>query len=170
MIAPEPQATLRIGASGRYVFLTLAVAYGIYLLPWFAPFLRPALPLIALLHWILYEPRRVGHSSAFVLGLLVDIADGSLLGLHALTYTVVFHIAQLFRVRISKFSLGGQALHVLALLLIGQLIVMFLNAFQGNATAVGPLYFLSSAVGAALWPIAYFLLEVPRQRFQEEMS
>jgi rod shape-determining protein MreD len=169
MIAPDPlQSTLRIGASGRYVFLTIVVAYGIYLLPWFQPFLRPNLPLIVLLHWCLYESRRVGHTNAFILGLLVDIADGSLFGLNALAYTVVLHLTQLFRVRILKFNLWQQALHVLALLLIGQLIVMFLNAFQGNATAVGPIYFLTSVVGAALWPIIYFLLEVPRQRFQAE--
>lgn len=168
MITPDPQATLRIGASGRYVFLTLVVAYGIYLLPWFYPFLRPNLPLIVLLHWCLYEMRRVGHTSAFIMGLLVDIADGSLFGLNALAYTVVLHLAQLFRVRILKFNLWQQALHVLALLVVGQLIVMFLNAFQGNTGTAGAVYFLTSAVGAALWPITYFLLEVPRQRFQAE--
>jgi rod shape-determining protein MreD len=81
---------------------------------------------------------------------------------------VVLHLAQLFRVRILKFNLWQQALHVLALLVVGQLIVMFLNAFQGNTGTAGAVYFLTSAVGAALWPITYFLLEVPRQRFQAE--
>ena len=55
--------------------------------------------------------------AAFVLGLLMDVADGSVMGQHALAYVLLAFAAGGLSRRILWFPLSQQALHVLPLLL-----------------------------------------------------
>ena len=56
------------------------------LLPWsgWALLVKPDFLLLALLCWAMHESRNVGQSWAFVLGLIMDVADSVLLGQNAL--------------------------------------------------------------------------------------
>ena len=65
-------------------------------------------------------PGRHGHG--FVLGLAMDVADGSLIGQHALAYVLAAYVASALSRRILWFPLGQQALHVLPLLLLVQVV------------------------------------------------
>ena len=48
---------------------------------------------LVLVFWAIHQPLRVGVGVAFVLGLLTDVHQTSLLGQHALTYTVQGYLA-----------------------------------------------------------------------------
>jgi rod shape-determining protein MreD len=149
--------------SGRFVFITLAIAFLLYLLPASGAllFLRVELPLLVVLYWSIHQPNRVGFAVAFVLGLLVDVSDGNILGQHAIAYALAVFLALVLRLRILKFKLWQQALHILALLLVSQLLVALTHLFLPS-TFPGWGYFVASFFGALLWPVITFALEYPQ--------
>ncbi|MEO7322454.1 MAG: rod shape-determining protein MreD [Burkholderiales bacterium] len=154
---------MREPPSGRFLFVTLILAYLIYLLPadGVLVYLRAELPLIVLMYWCIHQPRHGGFAIGFVLGLLVDVADGNILGQHALSYTLAIFLTLVLRLRILKFPLWQQALHILAILFVNQLLVALTHLFLPS-TFPGGHYFLASFVGALLWPVIVFALEYPQ--------
>lgn len=149
-----------------YLSITLFVALMINLLPltgWVLA-LRPDFVALVLLYWGIYQPRKIGFLPAWLLGLAMDVADGSLFGQHALAYSVMMFTAIFLHRRISMFDMRHQILHVLPILLVMQLIVLGVRHAAGGEFP-GWWYFLSSITGALLWPATDLLLKIPlRQR------
>lgn len=131
------------------------------LLPWQGELLllRPDFVLLMLLYWTIRQPLRVGMGAAWGLGLVMDVADGALLGQFALAYTVSTYGALILHRRIQSFSLWPQALHVLLLLLLAQVLALLVHLLAGQAF-IGFRYFLASLVGALFWPLASILIEL----------
>ena len=118
---------------------------------------------LVLIFWSSREPRRVGMGVAFLLGLIMDVADASLLGQHALAYVAVSYTAAAISRRLLWFPLAQQALHVLPLLLIVQGIQFVVRAMPGIVLP-GLSYFVGPFVGAALWVPLTFALLLPQYR------
>ena len=113
---------------------------------------------IVLLFWSIREPRRVGMGTAFLLGLVMDVADGGVLGQHALAYVLASYIGTAISRRVLWFPLVQQALHVLPVLL-GIQGVQYLGRAMPGVVLPGLDYFAGPFVGAALWaPLTYVLL------------
>jgi rod shape-determining protein MreD len=121
----------------------------------------PALPdwvALVLVFWCIHQPLRVGMGTGFLLGLIMDVGDGSVMGQHALAYVPLAFVAGGLSRRILWFPLAQQALHVLPMLLVTQLIQVVARIFAGGEFP-GVLYFSSSLVAALLWhPLTYLLL------------
>ena len=149
-----------------YMAITLFVALMINLLPltgWVLG-LRPDFVALALLYCGIHQPRKIGFLPAWLLGLTMDVADGSLFGQHALAYVVMMFAAIALHRRVSMFDMRQQILHVLPILLIMQLIVLGVRQTAGGEFP-GWWYFVSSVTGALLWPATDLLLKIPlRQR------
>jgi rod shape-determining protein MreD len=162
----DPKDVMREPPPGRFVFVTVILAYLIYLLPANGVFAyaRIELPLIVLLYWCIHQPKHGGFALGFILGLLVDVVDGSVLGQHALAYTLAIFLTLVLRLRILKFKLWQQALHILAILLANQLLVALTHQFLPS-TFPGWSFFLASFIGALLWPVIVFGLEFPQTLF-----
>jgi len=145
-----------------YLSITLFVALMINLLPltgWVLA-LRPDFVALVLLYWGIYQPRKIGFLPAWLLGLAMDVADGSLFGQHALAYSVMMFTAIFLHRRISMFDMRHQILHVLPILLVMQLIVLGVRHAAGGEFP-GWWYFLSSITGALLWPVSDLLMKIP---------
>jgi rod shape-determining protein MreD len=145
-------------ARGWFIWLSLGLAVFLSLIPFGR---LPGVPdwvALVLAFWCIHQPLRIGMGSAFMLGLLMDIVDSSVMGQHALAYVpLAFAAAGLSR-RILWFPLAHQALHVLPMLLAAQ-IVMVIARMIGGGEFPGILYFLSSFVAAGAWyPLTYMLL------------
>ena len=151
-------------ASIRFILLTLACALLLNLLPWqgLALLFRPDFVALALLFWAIREPRKLGIGAAWAMGLLMDIGDGTILGQHALAYTLAVYAAIVLHRRILRFTLWQQASHVLLLLLLAQAAMLLIRLF-GGAVFPGPSYFLTCFIGAALWPALSLLLLLPQR-------
>lgn len=141
-----------------FIVLTLALALFLNLVP-LGRF--PAMPdwvALVLVFWCIREPLKVSMGAAFLLGLLMDVADASVMGQHALAYVLLAFAAGGLSKRILWFSLLQQGLHVL-LLLLGAQVVMLLLRLVAGAEFPGLLWFVGSLFGAALWhPLTYLLL------------
>ncbi|MDR2219019.1 MAG: rod shape-determining protein MreD [Methylobacillus sp.] len=141
-------------ASRKSVWLTLLIAYVLYLLPWegFGLLMRPDFVLLALLYWMLRAPRLCSLGTAWVMGLLVDVASGSYFGQHALAYScAVFFLIQYHR-RLVLFNSLQQTGQVFLLLLVSQLVLLVVKLMSGNELP-GWSYFLSSVSGVLLWQV-----------------
>jgi rod shape-determining protein MreD len=121
----------------------------------------PGIPdwvVVVLTFWCIHQPLRIGMGAAFVMGLVMDVVDGSLLGQHALAYVVLAFVATGLSRRILWFPLAQQALHVLPMFLGVQLLTLLVRMAVGGEFP-GIFWFLSSFVAAALWhPLTYLLL------------
>jgi len=141
-----------------FIMLTLILAVFLNLIPFGR---LPGVPdwvALVLTFWCIHQPLKVSMGVAFVLGLLMDVADASVMGQHALAYVVLAFTACGLSRRILWFPLLQQALHVLPLLLGTQLMMLLVRLIVGGEFP-GLLWFLGSFVGAALWhPMTYLLL------------
>lgn len=145
-----------------YIAATLVAALLLNLLPltgWVLA-LRPDFVGLTLLYWGLHQPRKTGFLPAWLLGLTMDVAHGSLLGQHALAYSAMMFAAIFLHRRVAMFGLRAQMLHVLVILLAMQLIALFVRKAAGGAFP-GWWYFLPSLSGTLLWPVAHVVFTIP---------
>ena len=147
-----------------FIVATLIAAALLNMMPWsgWAAWLRPDFVALVVLYWVIEQPRRVGFFAAFTLGLLMDVAEGALLGQHALAYTMLAYAGIALNRRVRRFSLTSQVVHVIPLLLVNDLIVLGVRMLAG-AEFPGYRYFLGSFVAGALWPLVSVLLKLPQR-------
>jgi len=149
-------------AKGWFIILSLMVALLLNLLPLqgIVLTLRPDFVALALLYWTINQPQRVGMSAAFGMGLLMDVGNSSMLGQHALAYSVMIFLALLMRRRLRIFGLLEQAPQIGLMLLAAQFITL-LTELLNRAHFPGWYFFLASVTGALLWPLISSLLKIP---------
>ena len=141
-----------------FIVFSLLVALILNFLPTSAWPWVPDWVALVLVFWSIREPRRVGMGAGFLLGVAMDVADVSLLGQHALAYVLAAYGAAYLSRRILWFPLLQQALHVLPLLLLVQLVQFGVRVMPG-ASLPGLDYFIGPLVGVCLWwPLTFILL------------
>lgn len=147
-----------------FISTTLIAALLLNLLPWSGVWLwfRPDFVALALLYWCIEQPRRVGFVAAWLFGLFMDVADGTLFGQHALAYSILAYAGIVLHRRVLGFSGTPQVGHVVVLLLMNDLIVLTIRLLAG-ADFPGYQYFLGSFVAGALWLPLGTLLKLPQR-------
>ena len=123
---------------------------------------RPDFVALLVLYWCIEQPERVGFGAAFLLGLLMDVADGAFFGQHALAYSILAYAAILLHRRVRMFPPVAQVIHIVPLLLLNDLIVLAIRMLAG-ADFPGYRYFLGSLVAGIFWPIMSALLKLPQR-------
>ena len=112
---------------------------------------RPEWVVLILIYWVMALPHRVGLGSAFMLGILLDVVRGSVLGLSALSLTLIAFLVGLLYQRLRMFPLWQQSLMVLVLVGINQLLFHWMQSITGT-TGDSLLFLLPSLVSALVWP------------------
>ena|SRR3974390_3049235 len=158
----QPQRIL-LPVSVAYMALTVVLALLFNLLPWRDLMGVPDMVALVIAFWCVHQPRKMGIGVAWLVGLVMDAGNGALLGQHAFAYAFLAFGAITLHRRILWFSLWQQAAHILVLLLASQALMLGVRMIAGGAFP-GFLYFASSLIAAALWPIATFLLLLPQRR------
>ncbi|MSP95984.1 MAG: rod shape-determining protein MreD [Betaproteobacteria bacterium] len=162
MLDERPQHILlpvRIGT----IAVSFLAALLFEFLPWNDLTLVPDFVALALTFWCVRQPRLVGLSVGWLLGLMMDAGNGVLLGQHALAYSLLAFAAITLSRRILWFPWLHQAMHVAVLLVGAKCIEVLIRLaagaqFPGWSILVGPL------LGALLWPVVSFLLLAPQRR------
>lgn len=101
---------------------TFLAAFILTLLPMpdWTVWLRPAWILMVLIYWIMMMPHRINLGTAWILGVFLDVLNGTILGEHALALTLAAYVVARMHSRMRMFSLFQQGLCVL-------LIVFFIS-------------------------------------------
>lgn len=150
-------------ANAFFIAFSLAVAFMLNLLPWGHLPGVPDFVALVVVFWSIHQPRKVGIGLAFCMGLLMDVHDATLLGENALAYTLLSYFAIMIHRRVLWFPVGVQALHVLPLLLVTQVVQMLVRVIISGRFP-GWSYFLESFTTALLWPLVSALLLAPQRR------
>lgn len=151
-------------ASAWFVLFTLLLALGGNLMPLTGSVLalRPDFVALVLLYWCIHEPRLIGVGAAWMVGLVMDVADATVFGEHALAYAVLAYAAIYFRRRVLRFPLWQQAAQVVVMLLLCAALQALVRVI-GGAPLPHWSYILGPVIAAMLWPVMSVLFQVPQQ-------
>jgi len=149
--------------SPLFITFSLIGAFILNLCPWGSWIGIPDFLALTLVFWSIHQPRKVGIGVAFLMGLLMDVHDATLLGENALSYTLLSYFAITIHRRVLWFPLGTQALHVLPLLLFMQVVQLSVRLIISGKYP-GWFYFTESFVAIALWPVVTWILLAPQRR------
>lgn len=118
---------------------------------------------VVLVFWTVHQPLRVGIGASFVFGLFMDVHQGSLLGQHALAYTVLSFFAITIHRRLLWFTVPSQAAQVLPLFVAAHAVEVAVRVLGGGALP-GFWMLLAPLLEAVLWPLASVVLLAPQRR------
>lgn len=163
MIMPRAGDQLLLPVNPFFIGFTLLVALAVNLLPAGRHPAQPDLLAVVLVFWNVHQPRRVGVGAAFLFGLLMDVHQGSLLGQHALSYTLLSYVAISVHRRLTWFSLAEQALQILPLFAAAHLVSLLVRMIAGDMFP-GWWLLLAPLFESLLWPLATLLLLAPQRR------
>lgn len=163
MIMPRGSDQLLLPVNPLFIAFTLAVAFGVNLLPLGRQPAMPDLLAVALVFWNVHQPRRVGVGVAFVFGLLMDVHQGALLGQHALAYTLLSFLAITIHRRLLWFGVAEQTLQIFPLFFGAHAVALLVRLVAGDMFP-GWWLLLAPVLEALLWPLATWLLLAPQRR------
>lgn len=165
-LEPIDSKPFRLAASSGFIWLTIILVWLFSLLPWRVWEPAPDLLLLVIAYWCLNEPQRIGMVSAFLFGLLMDVHDGSLLGAHALTYTLAAYGTLVLSRRLQRFNSVVQCIHMLPVFVVAKFASRLIEGWlAGEWLGWGWLW--SAILMALLWPLVDVLLQMPQRRHEE---
>jgi len=149
------------------VYLTFVVAFLLAVVPFpeWAMNYRPQWVAMVLIYWAMALPYRVGIGFAWVAGLLVDVLDGSLLGLPAVALAIIAYITLSLHQRLRMFSSLQQSAVVLAMTGLYMLMTHWMKIAADQAVTSDLFFLLGPLSSAFLWPWVFVLLRQMRRGF-----
>ncbi len=162
MIMPRGQQLL-LPVNAFFMWGSLLAALLFSMLPFGRTPWMPDVVALVLVFWSIHQPHRIGMGSAFFMGLLVDVHQSSMLGQHALAYTVLSFLALTIHRRLVWYTVFSQAIQILPLFALSHALELIVRLIAGG---VFPGYSLAFApvLEAVLWPIASVVLFAPQRR------
>jgi rod shape-determining protein MreD len=152
-------------ANPAFIGMSMFVALMLNWLPWEGLWLalRPDFASLVLLYWCTHKPHRIGIGIAWAIGIFADVADSSLFGQHALSYSVLAFGGILLHRRIQMFDVREQPLQVFPLLLISYAVFAAVHWLMRGTISWE--YFLGTLTSALLWmPLSILLQTMRRSR------
>ena len=162
MIMRPGQQQLLLPVNPVFIWTSLIVALLVDMVPLGRAAWAPDLLALVIVFWSVHQPARIGIGAAFVFGLCMDVHQSSLLGQHALSYTVLSFLAIAMHRRLLWFSVPSQAMQVLPLFAVAHFIEFVLRML-GGGTFPGWSLLLSPLIEALLWPVVSVLLLAPQR-------
>lgn len=129
---------------------------------WASPY-RPDWITLTLIYWSMMLPRSYSVGTAWIVGIVLDVAHGTLLGQHALALSFITYVTVRFHLQLRVFPMPQMTVTVFALLGLYQFILFWINGVAGiystPVTYWGPV-----VTGTVLWPVIDTLFSGMRYR------
>ncbi|TAJ95877.1 MAG: rod shape-determining protein MreD [Gammaproteobacteria bacterium] len=155
--------------TGRMWIIALSLVIALMLtalpLPEWAVNWRPAWVAMVLIYWCMALPERVGIGVSWMLGVLLDVQQGTVLGQHALGLALVAYITIKSHQRLRVFPLFQQALVVCGYILLFQFIVLWIKGMLGIPPRHWS-YWMPAFSSMLLWPWIFIVLRDVRRKFK----
>lgn len=152
-------------ANSRMIIgISLLVALTLSILPWpvWTEQFRPDWVALVLIYWCMALPNRVGVGTAWTTGLILDVLYGSMLGENALAKALVAFLTVHFHLQLRMFPRWQQAVVVLLLIAVNNLLVLWIKHLAGQAPATWS-YLTPSIVSMLIWPWLFVILRDVRR-------
>lgn len=152
-----------------WILLGLALVGELLPLPAALQPLRPAWTTMTVIYWCLMWPGRFGVISAFLAGLVVDVAHGSLLGQHALSLSLVAYLVHRLHLQMRVFPLWQLTLSVFALMMLEAFLLLWIDGATGRAE-FGPGRWGPVLAAGVFWPLLMAIMDRFRERLERRES
>lgn len=130
---------------------------------WASPF-RPDWVALTLIYWAMNMPRTYSVGTAWIVGIVLDVAQGTLLGQHAIALCFVVYITVKFHLQFRVFPVSQMSATVFAMLAFYQFILFWINGVAGVTTS--PITYWGPVItGALTWPLLTLFFGGVRYRF-----
>lgn len=149
------------------VIASIIVALMLMVVPlpdWALPF-RPDWVALTLIYWAMMLPRTWSVGSAWIIGVVLDVAQGTILGQHALALCFIVFMTVRFHLLMRVFPMQQLTATVFAILAMYQFILFWVNGVAGVDVALVS-YWGPVISGTLLWPVVSGLLSGVRMRVQ----
>jgi rod shape-determining protein MreD len=153
----------QIGVRRIAITVILALALGVMPLPSAVQMLRPDWLLLVVFYWVLNAPRWAGLAFAWLCGFAVDVAQGVVLGQHAMLFVVIAAFTHSMQLRLRIYPIWQQAANVGVLALAYQGLLTWTDALVGHP-ANSWLRLLPPVIDALLWPALVAVLDTWNRR------
>jgi rod shape-determining protein MreD len=155
-------------SAGRLpVIVTILFAIMLAVMPlpdWADPF-RPDWVALTLIYWAMMLPRTWSVGSAWLVGLVLDVAQGTILGQHALALCFIVFVTVRFHLLMRVFPMQQLTATVFAILTLYQFILFWINGVAGVDVPLVD-YWGPVISGTILWPFIMMLLSSVRMNIQ----
>jgi rod shape-determining protein MreD len=161
-----PMQTKADSKGSMAIIISFAVAMLMNAMPWLdsLSLVKPDWVALVLIYWVMAIPNRIGVFSGFLLGLFVDVLDGNLFGINALSLAVVAYLIQIIFHRLRLFPRWKQAINVAVVIGIHKMIVLSLSSLISPVSI--DFYYWLPLIGSALfWPWVFIILRDVRRNF-----
>jgi len=155
------------GRANRHtpMVVTMVVALMLSMAPmpgWADPF-RPDWVVLTLIYWSMTFPHSYSVGTAWIAGLVLDVAQGTLLGQHALALSVISYVTVKFYLQLRQFPTLQLMATVFAMLALYRFILFWINGVAGIEAP--PVSYWGPVISSVLiWPLVSVLLAGVRQR------
>jgi len=147
------------------VTIIVALMLSVVPLPDGAQPFRPDWVALILIYWAMMLPRTWSVGSAWIIGLLLDVAQGTILGQHALALCIVVYVTVRFHLLMRVFPPQQLTATIFALLALYQFLLFWINGVAG--IGVSSVYYWGPVItGTLFWPVVMMLLSGARMRVQ----
>lgn len=149
------------------ILLSFSIAYLLAIVPFpeWAMLYRPEWVPMVLIYWVMALPYRVGIGSAWVVGLLLDILEGSILGLNAMSLVILAYVTISLHQRLRMFSTLQQSGLVLTLIGLNLILCNWLQIVTGQSVPSNLMFLMAALSSAVIWPSLFQLLRQVRRSF-----
>jgi rod shape-determining protein MreD len=124
---------------------------------------RPDWLTLLVIFWAMQLPRGWSVGTAWLIGIVLDVAYGTLLGQHALSLCVIAFTTVRFHLLMRVFPMSQLTATVFALLALYQFILFWINGVAG-VTASSVTYWGPVIIGTLIWPFFFMFLSGVRYR------
>lgn len=149
------------------ILLTFFIAYLLAIVPFpqWAMNYRPEWVPMVLMYWVMALPYRIGIGTAWIAGIVLDILEGSILGLNALALVIIAYVTLSLHQRLRMFSTLQQAGLVLTLVGINLMLCHWLQIISGQTVPSNMMFLMAALTSAVIWPSLFQLLRQVRRSF-----
>ena len=142
----------------------LAMLMRVMPLPEVLSLFKPDWVSLVLIYWVMALPNRIGVFSGWCLGLFVDVLDGTLFGINALSLALEAFLIQMIFHRLRLFPRWKQAINVTVVIGIHMMIVMTLSSLV-KPVNIDYTYWFSLIGSLLFWPWIFILLRDVRRYY-----
>ncbi|VAX01244.1 Rod shape-determining protein MreD [hydrothermal vent metagenome] len=151
------------GGGTIIISFLIAIILTIIPLPESLAYARPEWLFMVYVYWCLALPQRIGVSTGWFLGLILDVVLGTLLGQHALAFAITGYITLKVHQRVRISPLHQQALTIFMLVTTQIILINWIKGMTGNETDLW-LMLLPALSTAASWPWIFLMMRFIRRQ------
>lgn len=149
------------------IYLSLFFSMCLSIAPWSNSIagLMPSWTLLTLMYWSIALPHKVSIGTGWVTGLLFDVLSGSIIGQHALIFSITTFFSHTLYSRLRNYLVWQQAIFILFFLLLMRLLSLWISQLNFPLN-IDYQYWLQVVISALIWPIIFSILRRVRRRFR----